>query len=157
MDTANLDKYLRMPTENELRRDNTLPAESTWEMWRAFPASGGILVAKQDRYREVPYHRHPWFELVYMYDGSETILVEGQEILLQKGQCLLINRGVTHFCRSLPEEIGGILDHRHVTLDIVFYQRDPFLFDRFCGKVQQRFQKIIVCRRKHLQIFFQNH
>lgn len=103
MDTVNLDKYLRMPTENEIRRDNTLPAESTWEMWRTFPASGGILVAKQDRYREVPYHRHPWFELVYMYDGSETILIEGQEITLQKGQSLLINRGVTHFCRACGE------------------------------------------------------
>lgn len=104
MDINYLDKYIRKPTESELHPNRPLSFSQNWDVWKRISTTSGVLVIKQDRYNDVFQHEHPWFELIYIYDGTASVTVEGKEILLKKNQCLLINKEVSHSCSACGEQ-----------------------------------------------------
>lgn len=94
-----------------LRTKSTADQAIILNMLNMIQNTDGIIVAKQDRFSDVPLHRHDWFELAYMYSGSCTITLgdnsltaENRTITLTRGQTLLIDRNTPHSCLACGED-----------------------------------------------------
>ena len=112
MNTTQLDLALRQETEMESRNKSEgdyqiLPeiddsslldsmSKESGSLLELVNNADGAVVSKQDRYKSVPFHKHDWLELAYMYSGSCTITFEDSSVVLQKGDCILINSYVSH-------------------------------------------------------------
>ncbi len=55
-----------------------------------------ITMRKHTRFIDFPEHTHDYVEVVYMYNGSTTHLVDGKEIVLSKGELLLLGQSAKH-------------------------------------------------------------
>ena len=55
-----------------------------------------ITMRKHTRFIDFPEHTHDYVEVVYMYDGSTTHLVDGKKILLKKGELLFLGQSARH-------------------------------------------------------------
>lgn len=55
-----------------------------------------ITMRKHTRFVDFPEHTHDYIEVVYMYNGSTTHLVDGKEIVLSKGELLLLGQSAKH-------------------------------------------------------------
>lgn len=51
-----------------------------------------------------PFHRHNFFELIYVYQGSFVNEFQNKEILLQQGDILLLNPMVQHRVHTLKDD-----------------------------------------------------
>ena len=66
-----------------------------------------IDVRHHTRFVHFPRHRHNYVEMVYMYQGSTThILENGERVELQQGDLLLLNQNAVH--EILPAGEGDI-------------------------------------------------
>ena len=54
-----------------------------------------VSVRPHTRFAAFPKHRHNYVEMVYMYNGSTTHIINGEEVVLEKGDILLIGSGCT--------------------------------------------------------------
>ncbi len=43
-----------------------------------------------------PYHRHDWYHVVYILEGSGVVKIEGKEQPLKKGSVVHAEAGITH-------------------------------------------------------------
>ncbi|MCM3715853.1 AraC family transcriptional regulator [Halalkalibacter oceani] len=74
--------------------------------------------------RELPFHYHEWYELIYVYDGEGTFLVDQSIQLMQAGDLFVIPSNIIH--RALPSKDNP------VTSTAVFFH-PVFVQDRFLG------------------------
>lgn len=83
---------------------------------------------KHSRFHAYPPHIHPWVELVYMYSGSCTQLVNENPITLRAGQVLLLDQNTIH---SLP-----VLGYNDILLNIII--RKEYLTSGFFSRLSQK-------------------
>lgn len=74
--------------------------------------------------RELPFHYHEWYELIYVHEGEGTFLVDQSIQLMQTGDLFVIPSNIIH--RALPSR------HNPVTSTAVFFN-PVFVQDRFLG------------------------
>lgn len=68
-----------------------------------------IDVRKHTRFIYFPRHRHNYVEMVYMYQGKTTHILEGKEqVVLGQGDLLFLNQNVVHEILPASEEDIGI-------------------------------------------------
>ncbi len=68
-----------------------------------------IDVRKHTRFIYFPKHRHNYVEMVYMYQGKTTHILEGKEqVVLNQGDLLFLNQNVVHEILPAGEEDIGI-------------------------------------------------
>ena len=66
-----------------------------------------ITVRKHTRFIDFPLHTHDYVEVVYMYDGSTTHIVDGKKIVLKKGELLFLGQSAKHeILRAGENDIG---------------------------------------------------
>lgn len=53
-------------------------------------------VRKHARFIEYPMHKHNYIELMYVYGGSMTHVIDDQEITIHEGELLLLNQNIEH-------------------------------------------------------------
>lgn len=83
---------------------------------------------KHSRFHPYPPHIHPWVEMVYMYSGSCTQLVNDRPITLHTGQMLLLDQNTVH---SLP-----VLGQEDILLNILI--RKEYLTSAFFSRLSQK-------------------
>lgn len=62
-----------------------------------------ISVRKHARFCEYPKHRHNYIELMYVYGGEMTHIIDGNEIRLLEGDLLLLNQNIEHAVKYTNE------------------------------------------------------
>lgn len=101
-----IDKYLReiTPEEREILKgkdsidrsiymrgkDNTVNSKKLLEAGRL------ITMRKHTRFIDFPLHTHDYVEVVYMYDGRTTHIVDGKTIILNRGELLFLGQSARH-------------------------------------------------------------
>lgn len=55
-----------------------------------------ITMRKHTRFIDFPEHTHDYVEVVYMYDGTTTHIVDGKKIVLKKGELLFLGQSARH-------------------------------------------------------------
>ena len=101
-----IDKILRQITDEEKRilggnkgidrsiymrgKGNTVNSKKLLESGKL------ITMRKHTRFIDFPEHTHDYVEVVYMYDGSTTHLVDGKTITLKKGELLFLGQSARH-------------------------------------------------------------
>ena len=103
------------PEEKEILKTGTIQKERYSE-GRAFVVDSHKLMAKgqlielhaHTRFAPFPKHRHNFVEIVYMYSGRTTHIINGKEkIELSEGDLLLMNQNVYHeFLPAGKEDIA---------------------------------------------------
>lgn len=118
-----------------LRTKDTADHAAILHILNIIQNTDGIIAAKQDRFADVPLHRHDWLELAYMYSGTCTITLgqhtltsKNQTIRLTRGQTLLIDRNTPHSCAACGED--DILINLLIRKDYL----DANFFNRFSGE-----------------------
>ena len=57
------------------------------------------------RFADFPEHSHNYIEIVYMYSGSTTHIINGgEELVLKQGEFLLLNQHATHLIKKANEK-----------------------------------------------------
>lgn len=62
-----------------------------------------ISVRKHARFCEYPKHRHNYIELMYVYGGEMTHIIDDKEIKLCEGDLLLLNQNIEHAVKYTNE------------------------------------------------------
>lgn len=62
-----------------------------------------ISVRKHARFLEYPKHRHNYIELMYVYGGEMTHIIDNKEIKLCEGDLLLLNQNIEHAVKYTNE------------------------------------------------------
>lgn len=62
-----------------------------------------ISVRKHARFCEYPKHRHNYIELMYVYGGEMTHIIDDKEIRLCEGDLLLLNQNIEHAIKYTNE------------------------------------------------------
>lgn len=62
-----------------------------------------ISVRKHTRFCEYPKHRHNYIELMYVYSGEMTHIIDDKEIKLKEGDLLLLNQNIEHAVKYTNE------------------------------------------------------
>ncbi|MDR1496533.1 MAG: AraC family transcriptional regulator [Clostridiales Family XIII bacterium] len=74
---------------------------------KLLPPGSLIVVRTHTRFIHFPSHTHNYVEIVYMYSGTTTHIVEGEHrVTLKPGEFLFISRGAAH--EILPADEGDI-------------------------------------------------
>jgi len=55
-----------------------------------------VTISKHHRYIRVPNHKHDFIELIYVYSGSSTQIINGSTVYLTVGQMCLLDTNVVH-------------------------------------------------------------
>lgn len=55
-----------------------------------------ITVRKHARFQEYPKHKHNYIEMMYVYNGSMSQMVNGKKVVIKEGEILFLNKGITH-------------------------------------------------------------
>lgn len=63
-----------------------------------------ISVRKHTRFCYYPKHKHNYIELMYVYSGKMTQIIDNQVITINKGDLLLLNQNVEHSVEYTDEE-----------------------------------------------------
>lgn len=85
-----------------------------------------LSVRKHTRFCEYPKHRHNYMELMYVYSGQMTHIIEGNEITIQQGELLFLNQNIEHSVQYTNEE------------DIIFnFIMKPELFRFLSGMIEK--------------------
>lgn len=63
-----------------------------------------ISVRKHTRFIDYPEHNHNYIELMYVYSGSLTHIVDGKEIVLQQGEFSLLDQHISHSIKFASED-----------------------------------------------------
>ena len=53
-------------------------------------------IRKHPRFLEYPKHRHNYLELMYVYGGVMTTIIDNKEIVVHRGELLLLNQNIEH-------------------------------------------------------------
>lgn len=61
-------------------------------------------VIKQDRYADVPLHKHTWLELCYVYSGQCHMQIRNTKLKLAAGEMVLISPDAPHLIRKCGAE-----------------------------------------------------
>lgn len=106
-------------------------------------ASGKLITIRpHTRFIHFPEHTHDYVELIYMFSGQTTHIVNGERIDLKKGNLLFLNQSVTHeVCKAGREDIAVnfiiLPDFFSTPLAMIDEEETPlrrFLVDCLCGK-----------------------
>lgn len=55
-----------------------------------------ISIRKHTRFLEYPNHKHNYIELIYVYSGSITHIIDHRKIVIHEGEILILNQNVEH-------------------------------------------------------------
>lgn len=100
-----------------------------------------ITMRKHTRFIDFPLHTHDYVEVVYMYDGSATHIVDGKKIVLKKGELLFLGQSAKHeILRAEENDIAinfiVLPDFFGETLTAFGEEETPlkqFIIDCLCG------------------------
>lgn len=67
-----------------------------------------ITVRAHSRFIDFPEHHHNYIEIMYVYHGSITHVIDGKEIVMEQGDFILLNQHVRHSVRRADYEDIGI-------------------------------------------------
>ena len=110
---------------------------------RKLLASGKLITIRPNtRFIHFPEHTHDYVEVVYMYSGETTHIVDGKKIVLKQGELLFMNQSATHeVCQEGEGDIAVnfiILPEFFSTpLSLIGEEPTPlhkFLIDCLCGE-----------------------
>lgn len=101
-----------------------------------------ITIRPHTRFVHFPQHTHDYVEVVYMYAGQTTHIVNGKKITLRQGDILLLNQNATHEVYKAGEDdiaVNFIVlpIFFNATLTAVGDEKTPlrrFLVDCLCGQ-----------------------
>lgn len=60
-------------------------------------------VRKHARFCDYPSHRHNYLELMYVYGGQMTTIIDDKEIVINEGELLLLNQSIEHSIKYAHE------------------------------------------------------
>ena len=69
-----------------------------------FPAGTGITYSRHPRFVDCPVHRHDFFELTYVWQGSVWQTVNASRINLKEGSLLLLDTNVRHSLERVDKD-----------------------------------------------------
>lgn len=104
-----LDAYLRKPKINEEPsfREKSINFHGTkltfdLQIFSEIPGES-IKIFPHGRYEPVPEHSHDYFEMMYIYDGSITQIIEGEKVNLKKGAICILDLNARHSIETCGE------------------------------------------------------
>lgn len=121
MEEAELDQALRETTPAELRHRMEGPGQLS-ERYRKIGKvmvdgrevylftfntllkESNFCIRKESRYTHIPDHIHKASELLYVYSGSCTQMVDGTEVRMSQGDLCILDSGVVHSIGYLGED-----------------------------------------------------
>lgn len=100
-----------------------------------------ITIRPHTRFIHFPEHTHDYVEVIYMYSGETTHIVNGKKIRLEQGDLLFLNQSATHeVCRAGEGDIAVNLivlpEFFSAPLSMIGEEQTPlrkFLVDCLCG------------------------
>ncbi len=101
-----------------------------------------ITIRPGTRFIHFPEHTHDYVEVVYMYSGESTHIVNGKKIKLEQGDLLFLNQSATHeVCRAEERDIAVnfiiLPEFFSAPLSMIGGESTPlrnFLVDCLCGE-----------------------
>lgn len=112
-----LDKLLREYTESEKRHlrgeiSKRLELNSIYNILNkqifssesGFVVTDNIILSKNQRFADVPNHRHDYIEINYMYSGNCEQTIDGKSSVLKQGQMTFIDTKTPHSIGYADEE-----------------------------------------------------
>lgn len=58
--------------------------------------SNHIAIRKHTRFTAYPKHKHNYLELMYVYQGSMTHVIDDRQIVIEQGEIMLLNQNIEH-------------------------------------------------------------
>lgn len=98
--------------------------QTIFKQKKALPDYYNMAVIKQDRFEEVPMHKHEWIELCYVYSGKCQLTIMNERTLLKEGEMVLIGSGTPHGIDRCDEEdilVNFVISRDY--LNAAFFQR----------------------------------
>lgn len=69
-----------------------------------FAGGEKICIEKHLRFADFPLHSHDYIEMVYVYSGAITHVVDHEELTIKQGQILILNQYTSHSIKECGEE-----------------------------------------------------
>lgn len=110
---------------------------------RKLLASGKLITIRpHTRFVHFPEHTHDYVEVIYMYAGQTTHIVNGRQIRLEQGDLLFLNQSATHeVCQAGEQDLAVNLivlpEFFSAPLSMIGEEQTPlrkFLVDCLCGE-----------------------
>ncbi len=67
-----------------------------------------VEITVHTRFCDFPLHGHDYMEIMYVYSGSITHIIDGKKIEVKQGNLLILNKFVTHSIKKANEKDIGI-------------------------------------------------
>lgn len=81
---------------DELKEYVIFPTEMNEDLFFKENSIGDIIIYKHYRYTPDFYHKHSFFEILYVYSGMVTQKINGESVNLNKGDICMVSPGVEH-------------------------------------------------------------
>ena len=81
---------------DELKEYIIFPTEMNEDLFFKENSIGDIIIYKHYRYTPAFYHKHSFFEILYVYSGMVTQKINGESVNLNKGDICMVSPGVEH-------------------------------------------------------------
>lgn len=113
-----------------------------------------ISVSKHARFCVYPPHKHNFLELMYVYSGEMTHIIENKKITLYEGELLLLNQNVEHsvlFCNENDIIFNFIIKLEYLEFLPHISQEKSILFDFIysCLYSNENIGEYIIFRIRH--------
>lgn len=100
-----------------------------------------ITVRTHTRFTDFPLHNHNYIEIMYVYNGNITHVIDGNEITMQKGDILFMNQQVRHSIKRAEKEDIGINfiilpDFFEIPLSMIKNDKENFLWEFLLGALR---------------------
>ena len=127
----------------DIDRDLYMQGQGSTINSRKLLASGKLITIRPNtRFIHFPEHTHDYVEVVYMYSGETTHIVDGKKILLKQGELLFMNQSATHeVCQAGEGDIAVnfIVLPEFFSTPLALIGEEPtplhkFLVDCLCGE-----------------------
>lgn len=91
-------------------------------------------VSLHGKYQEVAQHRHDYFEMMYVYNGSVTHVIDGNEVVLNKGDYCILDMQTVHAIKktgSEDEAVNFVMDRSFFSPEFLAVISSNKLFSSF--------------------------
>ena len=109
----------------ELKEYINFPTEMNEDLFFEENSIGDIIIYKHYRYTPAFYHKHSFFEILYVYSGEITQMINGESVNLKQGDICMVSPEVEHSLGVFDDSVIINILIKKSTFNDTFFIHSP--------------------------------